>query len=149
MKLDVKVITNLKTKEVEDKVNRATRQGLKDTITDIANDAKKLSPRKFGHNSSSIKFEVGPGGEVAKKEGEGAVYSTSGYGGFLEVGTGLFGPSKAMITPKTAKMLVWETRGGELIFAKAVKGRPATPYFKPALDKNVKNLPKNIKVHLG
>ena len=124
MKLTTDWTLNIKSKEVEDKVKRATKQGLKDVITDIANDAIKNAPPppKFGttymstgHNARSIKFEVGPGGEVAKGELEGAVYSTSGYGGFLETGT--------------VKMA-------------------ARPYFKPALDKNAKNLPKNIKAHL-
>ena len=60
---------------------------MKDLVTDIANDAIKLSPVDTGNNRRSIMFEVGPGGEVAKREGEGAIYSTSGYGGFLETGT--------------------------------------------------------------
>ena len=81
IKVDIKL--NLKTKEAQDKVKKATNQGLKDVVTDIASDAIKGSPVDTGHNRRSIKFEVGPGGEVAKKEGEGAVYSTSGYGGFL------------------------------------------------------------------
>ncbi len=116
MKITTDWIVNIKVKEVQDKVKKANQQGLKDTVVDIANDAIKGSPVLTGNNRRSIKFEVGPGGEVAKKEGEGAVYSTSGYGGFLETGT--------------VKM-------------------PAQPYFKPALDKNIKNLPKNIKGHLG
>ena len=97
-------------------VEKATKQGLNDTVVDIANDAIQGSPVLTGHNKRSIKYEVGPGGEVAKRELEGAVYSTSGYGGFLETGT--------------VKMA-------------------AQPYFKPALDKNIKNLPKNIKGHMG
>jgi len=116
MKITTDWKLNLKTKEAEDKVNKATKQGMKDLVTDIAGDAVKLSPVLTGNNRRSIMFEVGPGGEVAKKELEGAIFSTSGYGGFLETGS--------------------------------VK-RSATPYFKPALDKNIKNLPKNIKVHLG
>ena len=116
MKLKVSMILNLKTKEVQNKVDKATNQGLKDVVTDIADDAIKGSPIDTGHNRRSIKFEVGPHGEIAKKELEGAIYSTSGYGGYLETGT--------------VKMA-------------------ARPYFKPALDKNVKNLPKNIKAHLG
>ena len=32
-------------------------------------------------------YEVGPGGQVAKEELSGAVWSTSGYGGYLETGT--------------------------------------------------------------
>ena len=115
MKITTKWITNLKTKEVESKVDKASKQGLKDVVTDIANDAIKGSPVLTGNNRRSIKFEVGPGKPVARKELEGAIYSTSGYGGFLETGT--------------------------------VK-RAAKPYFKPALDKNIKNLPKNIKAHL-
>ncbi len=115
MKITVDFKLNLKTKEVEDKVKKATKQALKDSVTDIANDAIKMSPVLTGNNRRSIKFEVGPGGEVAKGELEGAVYSTSGYGGFLETGT---------------------------------VNMPAQPYFKPALDMNIKNLPKNIKAHL-
>ena len=116
MKIKSDFILNLKTKEVQDKVKKATKQGLKDVVVDIANDAIKGSPIDTGHNRRSIMFEVGPGGEVARDESEGAVYSTSGYGGFLETGT--------------VKM-------------------SAQPYFKPALDRNMKKLPKNIKAHLG
>ena len=87
MKLKADLKVNLKTKEVEDKVKKATQLGMKDVVVDIANDAIKGSPVLTGNNRRSIKFEVGPGGEVAKKEGEGAIYSTSGYGGYLETGT--------------------------------------------------------------
>ncbi len=116
VKITMKLITNLKLKEAEAQVNKASRQGLLDVVTDIAKDAFEGSPVDTGNNRRSIKFEVGPGAEIAKKELEGAVYSTSGYGGYLETGT--------------VKM-------------------PAFPYFKPALDKNMKNLPKEIKAHLG
>ena len=116
MKITTNWVVNIKTKEVEDKVDRASKQGLLDSVTDIANDAIGMSPILTGNNRRSIKFEVGPGGDVAKKELEGAVYSTSGYGGFLETGTVNMG---------------------------------AQPYFKPALDKNIKNLPNNIKGHMG
>ncbi len=116
MKIKTDVVMNLKTEEVQDKVKKAAERGLKNTVVDIANDAIKGSPKVTGNNARSIKFEVGPGGEVAKNEGEGAVYSTSGYGGYLETGT--------------VKM-------------------PARPYFKPALDRNIKNLAKNIKAELS
>ena len=32
-------------------------------------------------------MELGPGKAIAQKEGEAAIYSTSGYGGYLETGT--------------------------------------------------------------
>lgn len=116
MKLAMTILTNLKTKEVVSKVNKASQLGMREVVVAIANDAIKGSPVLTGNNRRSIKFEVGPGAEIAKQVGEGAVYSTSGYGGFLETGG--------------AKMA-------------------ARPYFKPALDKNIKNLSKNIKAHLG
>lgn len=87
MKITVDWETNLKTKEAQKEVNQATKKAIKDVVTDIANDAIKGSPYLTGNNRRSIKFEVGPSGEVAKKELEGAIYSTSGYGGFLETGT--------------------------------------------------------------
>ena len=89
MKLKVDMKVNLKSKEVQDKVKKATKQGLVEVITDIANDVINIHPWKTqtGTNSRSIRYEVGPGKEVAKEEGEGAVYSTSGYGGYLETGT--------------------------------------------------------------
>ena len=116
------IVTNLKTLEVINTVNKATEKSIKNVITDIAGDAIKGSPVLTGNNRRSIKYEVGPGGEVAKEELEGAVYSTSGYGGWLEVGTHNDGGSWRM-SPR--------------------------PYFKPALDMNLKNLPNNIKAHLG
>jgi len=83
MKLDVEVKLNLRDKEVQKEVRDATRKALKDVTTDIAKDAIKGSPVDTGNNRRSIMFEVGPGGQVAKEDLEGAVYSTSGYGGFL------------------------------------------------------------------
>ena len=87
MKITTDFKVDLKNKEVVNKVEKAIKKALKDVVVDIANDAIKLSPALTGNNRRSIKFEVGPGGEVAKGELEGAVYSTSGYGGFLETGT--------------------------------------------------------------
>lgn len=131
MKITTDFQVNLKSKEVQDKVKKASTQGLKDVVVDIANAVIKGSPAKTGHNRRSIAYKLGstvtalgtPQGdepdfidwEPELKEGEAAVYSTSGYGGYLETGT--------------SKM-------------------PAQPYFKPALDRNMKNLPKNIKAHL-
>ncbi len=148
MEITVNVELNLKVEEVTEAVTEASRKAMRDTVVVVANEAMHLSPKITGNNSRKIAGEVSGMGVVATGgEGgaermvddskiEGAVFSTSGYGGYLEVGTGIYGASGKMITPKTAKMLAWEGEGGELIFAKEVRGRPATPYFKPALDKH-------------
>ena len=114
-KITVNWKLNLKIPEVERKVEKATKEGMKDLVVAIAGDAIKDSPYLTGHNRRSIAFEVGPGGQVATQKNQGAVYSTSGYGGILETGS--------------VKMA-------------------ARPYFKPALDRNLPKLAKNIKAHL-
>jgi len=131
MKIKTDFIVNLKTKEVQDKVKKATRQGLVDSVVDIAHDAIELCRVKTGHNRRSIAYKVGdkairkgsPKGDEKPfsdwqpnlTELEGAIYSTSGYGGYLETGTVNMDPR---------------------------------PYIKPAFDMNKKNLPRNIKAHL-
>ena len=128
MKITASFKLNLKTKEVQEKVKKASREGMRDTVVDIHNDAVKGPPKLTGHNMRSIASEVSGMGTVqqgadAKPQRvvddskiEGAIYSTSGYGGYLETGT---------------------------------VHMAAQPYFKPALDRHIKNLPKNIKGHLG
>ena len=131
MKITTSWKLNLKSKEVQDAVKKASRLGMRDTVVDIHGDtiqnAKSVGFWDTGHNARSIASEVSGMGVVQRgadaqpervvDDGkiEGAVYSTSGYGGYGETGT--------------VKM-------------------PARPYFKPALDKHIKNLPKNIKAHL-
>lgn len=131
MKISFNLITNLKIPEVIDELEKAATEGLRDSITDIAGDVIKGSPKVTGHNRRSIAYKMrgkvtrrrSPrAGEKPFEEGEpdvksleGAVYSTSGYGGYLETGTVNMG---------------------------------AQPYFKPALDKNIKKLPNNIKAYL-
>lgn len=117
MKIKADFILNLIPREAQAKVERAVEKGLKNVIIDIANDVINIHPWKTetGNNSRSIKYEIGPGGEVAKNDLEAAVYSTSGYGGFLETGT---------------------------------VNMPAFPYFKPALDRNIKKLPEGVRAEL-
>ena len=79
MKITYGIKLNLKIPEVKNKVIDAARKSLLDTIVDIANDAIKGSPKLTGNNMRSIKYEIG--------DLSGAVFSTSGYGGFLETGT--------------------------------------------------------------
>ena len=90
MKLTSSVIVNLRTKAVQAKVTEASRLGLRDTIVDITADAVKGSPTLTGNNRRSLTQEVSGMGDntmVDPDKIEGAVFSTSGYGGFLETGT--------------------------------------------------------------
>jgi len=138
MKIDVDMTEVYKgLDKLSDKTKKAAEGAIKDTVVNIANDAIAHSPHKYGHNKQSIKYQA--------RGLSGSIYTTSGYGGYLETGTGIFGPRGQMITPKRAKMLVWEDKSGNLIFAKAVRGRPATPYLKPALDRQFPKFAKIMK----
>ncbi len=101
-KLRVSVQLNLVPGKVARHFDRATKKGIQDVVVDIAKEVVINSPWLTGNNARSIDFN------------ENQVFSTSGYGGFLEVGTSLM---------------------------------PARPYFKPAVDKHLPNLPSRIKFH--
>ena len=99
MKLTASIKLNLKTDEAIAKVQEAARLAMRDTVVEIHSDSVKGSPALTGHNRRSLAGEVSGMGTVAQGEDatservvddskiEGAVYSTSGYGGFLETGT--------------------------------------------------------------
>ena len=107
MRLEVKVELNLKDKELKDATQKAARLAMRDTVRDIWNEAVRNAPYRktppivsTGHNARSIASEVsgmgtpfkGKDAEISERvvndrELEGAVYSTSGYGGYLETGT--------------------------------------------------------------
>ena len=96
MRLSAGLRINVRTAEVMKRVNRATQLGLRDTIVAMHRDAVVDSPFLTGHNRRSLASEVSGMGVVAGTEQgrvvndskiEGALYSTSGYGGMLETGT--------------------------------------------------------------
>jgi membrane protein involved in colicin uptake len=108
MKLTSEIKLNLKTEEVKKAVEEANRQAMRDTVVDIWNDSVHGSPKKTGHNMRSLAGEVSGMGTIAKgadaepekvvddSKIEGAVYSTSGYGGYLETGTVKMSPRPYM-----------------------------------------------------
>ena len=123
MKVTVKLdLSGLRINEATKEVKEAARKGVVDTITDIAEQAVKKSPYLTGNNANSIKYEVGPNQPEARDELSAAVYSTSGYGGFLETGTHNEDGSWRM---------------------------PPRPYIRPAFEKFrndfIKNIDKRLK----
>jgi len=87
VRFEASIKLNLKIPELTNAVIAANRLAMRDTVVKVAEDTVKGSPWLTGNNARSIAYEVGPGGEFAKEDLSGAVYSTSGYGGYLETGT--------------------------------------------------------------
>jgi uncharacterized protein with LGFP repeats len=101
MKMNVDIKLNLHFKEANEKIAEAAKLAMRDVVVDSHQDAMDGSPKKTGHNMRSLAGEVSGMGVVEKGEDatvervvddskiQGAVYSTSGYGGYLETGTAL------------------------------------------------------------
>ncbi len=99
MKFTAKVDVNLDILAVLRQVEDASRKGMRDVTVEVHAEAVQNSPVETGNNRRSIASEVsgmglvasgGEGGAervVNESKIEGAVYSTSGYGSYLETGT--------------------------------------------------------------
>ena len=114
-------------------INKIVNMGpgtLNAVAQEVVGEAKKESPFKTGKNRRSIFHTL-----LSKTSAK--IFTTSGYGGYLEVGTGLFGPHKKRITPVTKKALFW--RGAAHPVA-SVAGMRAQPYIVPAMDKVKRNI---------
>jgi len=113
VKIEASVTLTLYDKEVKEAVQNAAKLAMRDTVVAIGNDAIRDSPKKTGNNMRSIKYETGPGGEIATKALEGAVYSTSGYGGYLEVGTSRM-PARSYFRPALDRNFTQEKFGQKI-----------------------------------
>ena len=68
------------------------------------------------------------------------------YAPYVEFGTGIYGPEKRPIRPKSRKALAWASKGGDVVLAKganagkrgfirrSIKGMKPRPYLFPALE---------------
>lgn len=96
MRMNITVDLNLKTGEALEKCTKAAREAMRDTVIEVQSEAIHSHPYKdrTGTNTRSITAEAsGFGGGQVVDQGkiEGAIFSTSGYGGFLETGTSRMG----------------------------------------------------------
>jgi len=102
---------------------------------DVVAEAKRLAPRKTGNLGRLI--QVG-----ALTPTYAMVFSHAKYSGWVEHGTGIYGPRHAPIVPVRASVLRFPApgsatlggrvrSGGSYVFARSVKGRPKTPFMIP------------------
>lgn len=96
----------------------------------MQNEARRLAKVDSGRLRSSVTFQV-TGTNAPQMKGR--VGSNLEYALAVEEGTGIYGPKGRPITPVQARVLRFPVKGGRIVFAKSVKGRPATPYLRPAL----------------
>lgn len=66
------------------------------------------------------------------------------YGGWLENGTGIYGPAKKLIVPVDKKILSWVDTEGKRHFAKSIKGIKPMPILQDTLKNNKENIANKI-----
>lgn len=98
---------------------------LTNSATEVQSQARRRAPHRTGTLQRSIMTEIRyPSAEISVGEK---------YGIYHEMGTGIYGPNRKPITPKSARVLAFSS-GGRTVFARSVKGVPARPFFIPGYE---------------
>ncbi len=123
MKFTAKVDVNLDILAVLRQVDDASRQGMRDVTVEVHGASVDGSPVLTGNNRRSLAAEVSGMGAVAGEGGgervvneseiEGAVYSTSGYGGYLETGTSRM-PARPYLKPAQDRFFTEDNLGSKI-----------------------------------
>lgn len=94
-----------------------------------------LAKRKVGVDSGRLRGSIRFTLQVEHGRVVGTIGTMVQYGIYHHEGTGIYGPKKKPITPKSAKMLAFSPKGsgGKVVYAKSVKGSKPNPYLIEAL----------------
>ena len=138
---------------------KVNKEDFSKVIEGIAHDLREAfadaAPKDTGFLMRNIEYEITE---------EGIMFSFPYYALYLEYGTGLYGPKKTVIRPKTKKALAWgktigQTEKGnpkkEYVY-RYIKGMTPRPFIRPVfhqkfneiLIKNLSNHLRNIEIIL-
>lgn len=131
---------NLNHRELKEKMNLV----IEGVAHDLVKEMRIQCPKDTGFLMRNIKYSI---------TDKGIEFSFPYYTVFLEYGTGIFGPKKEMITPKTKKALAWgkDLGGGKKEFVrKSVKGITPRPFIRPVFHQKFnKILIENLNRHMS
>lgn len=87
-------------------------------------------PKRSGDTARSFRsdLDVTPNRSI-----RGRVFSNDDVVGYLEKGTGLYGPNRRRITPRRAQALRFRV-GGQTVFARSVRGMKPQPFMRRSLE---------------
>lgn len=106
-------------------VGRLVAQVTRDVLATV----ELQCPKKSGGTSRSFRTDLDVRPFVSVR---GRVYSDDPVVRYLEDGTGLYGPRRQRIRPRTARALRFEA-GGQVVFARSVAGMKPQPFMKRSL----------------
>lgn len=124
-------ISNLQIRRVLGNPNGQLARGMLRLARKVERRAKKnlRSHNRTGKLSASLFSRVVHRGGLPI----GQVGTPLRYGLYLDRGTGLYGPHHQRIRPTHAKALRFTTRGGQIVFAKSVRGSRPTRFLRDSL----------------
>lgn len=107
-------------------VDALTAAAVTNSLNRIQSEQRKRAAHRTGTLQRSILTE-----KLGRLDGK--VTATEKYATYIEYGTGVYGPKRQPITPKSAKVLAFRV-GGKQIFTKKVMGMRPKPFFKPGYE---------------
>lgn len=110
----------------EETMRQSIWSGLTNLVEEIEARAVKEAPVKSSHLVNSITSSVAHDAKKAE------VSVTASYAEYVHGGTGLFGPLKRRIFPRTKKALFWP---GAAHPVRSIKGMKPNPFLTRALNK--------------
>ncbi len=111
----------------------ATSRAINKSLVVMQSTAKQRVPVDSGRLRGSIL--INPAKHSAGNVLQGSVYTNVRYAGWQEAGTGIYGPLKREITPKTKPYLRFKG-GGRWVTTRSVKGVRPRWYFRSAVEEN-------------
>lgn len=124
-------------RKIPQKLARKVEIGIKQTAQAILSASHAKVPKVTENLYESGTVEIHGGGLNT----EGTIKYTAFYAPFVEKGTGLFGPKKQRIFPKSGQALFWP---GAAHPVKSIKGMKAQPYLGPAFEEESPKLAKYV-----
>ena len=129
-----KISVELDIQDLAAAIDSGASQGLKEGADLIAADARLRAPHRTGHLANSTQAEH-PTGSLMSGDLQAIVASGAPYATFVEFGTGIYGPKKQRIYPKTKKAMKWRGADGWIV-RRSTKGMRAKPFLIPAMEAN-------------
>ena len=105
----------------------ARRAGMINVVSEIEARAIRYAPVRTSNLANSGTSDVNADGSI------GTVKFTAPYAGYVHQGTGLYGPRKTKIRPKTKKALYWP---GAAHPVRAIKGMKPNPFLARAAEES-------------
>lgn len=125
-------------------IREEVRRGLLESADAIRDEARSLA---VGSIEPSIQSDV----DKRRFPTFSMVWTDHLAAKFKEFGTGLFGPNRKRIFPKTKRFMRWIGEDGAVVFARSTRGQRAEPFFfgapgraKRTIDRIWRNKMRNI-----